>query len=361
MDATQQPKIKKTRAPKAATAVAQPKVKETKPKKEVKPKKAPTPVKVDDSLTFVATSRIKTYINDNKLNKNVNQILEIIKNAKEFKTDLTQLLSADQQELVGQYRETTLKAEKQKADSNAKLGKPVEDVESITTMDPYTVAEKAFTRSKVKFSKDSFQVVGIVVDKILYELVVHTMDNMLEQAKLNNISVKYISVDKSSPLYPIYSNCKTFKSLESTPVALTDVSADAEAEVETESNEDNSTDSKVNFECYIRKIIDKVKSTDEKYTVFKNSTPFKKFCSDLVLDVLDRICNILETISINLHFKTINKGLFVTIFKIMICDQNGPHSDEPHLFDEVNTILAELVKQKEETNAQRKADKEAKA
>lgn len=358
MDATQQTKTKKTKAVKTPT---EPKVKETKAKKVVAKKPVvAAPVKTDDSVTFVATSRIKTYINDNKLNKDINQILSIIKNAREFKTDLNQLLSADQQGVVGQYRVNALELEKKRAERNAKAGKTVEVEESVVNMDPYTVAEKAFTRNKVKFSKDSFQVVGIVVDKILYELVVHTMDNMLEQAKLNSISVKYISVDKTSPLYPIYSNSKTFKSLETTTSLVEDVAVTDTAEAD-ESTEDKSTDSKINFECYIRKIIDKIKSTDEKYAVFKNSSPFKQFCSDLVLDVLDRICNILETISINLHFKTINKELFTTIFKIMICDQSSIHVCDKQLFDEVNNVLGELNKQKEELNTKRKAEKEAKA
>lgn len=368
MDSTQV-KAKKTRtaaepkAPKAAKAAKAPKepkvakeAKVSKPKKEVAPKKPPTQPKVDDSLTFVATSRIKTYINDNRLNKDVNHLLSVIKNAREFKTDLNQLLSAEQMQTVGQYRSDQLKLEAKRVESNAKSGKtPEKEEPSVSNMDPYTVAEKAFTRSKVKFSKDSFQVVGIVMDKILYELVVHTMDNMLEQPKVpTSISIKCVSADKTSPLYPIYNNSKTFKSLETVPASSTDEEAPAD-----ESTDDTSTDTNVNFECYIRKVIDRVKVSDDKYLGFKNSSPFKKFCSDLVLDVLERICNILETISVNLHVKTINKELFTTIFKIMICDQNGANSCDKQLFADVESVLSELVKQRDEQKSKRDAEKES--
>ena len=342
--APQQVKAKKPRAPKAAKAAATdaapapaPKVKEPKAKKA--PAKAPAPVKVDDSLTFVATSRIKTYINDLKINKDVNQIVDIVKNARSFKTDLNQLLSDEQQDLVGQFRTRALAAEKKRIEHNAKEGKP-DSGESVASLDPYTVAEKAFSRNKVKFSKDSFQVIGIVMDKILYDLIAKTMDNMLDNAKLSSISVKYITVDKTSALYPIYSSSKTFKSLESTPA--TAVVDEAESADVDSVEEDKSTDGKINFECYIRKIIDKVKSTDDKY---------------LVLDVLDRICNILDTISVNLHVKTVNKELFTTIFKIMICDQSGPRICDKQLFEDVNTVLADLTKQREEVTAKRVAEK----
>jgi hypothetical protein len=368
MEPAQQTKVKKTRAPKAtavATAVAtaaEPKVKEVKAKKvkAAPPKKAPAPPKVDDSINYVATSRIKTYINDNKLNKDVNQILSIIKNAREFKTDLNQLLSAEQQDMVGKYRINAIESEKKRDERIAKSGKtPAKPVEYVSALDPYTVAEKAFTRNKVKFSKDSFQVVGVVLDKILYELIVRTMDNMIEHAKLNSISVKYIAVDKDSALFPVYSNTKAYQSLStSTPTLVEE--GDAETTTEVDDSEDKSTDSKINFECYIRKILNKAKTTDDKYVAFKNSTPFKRWCSDLVLDVLDRICRILDTVSTNLHIKTINKDLFVTIFKIMICDSND-HVCDQQLFKDVDSVLDELEQYKNDQNAKRKTEKEAKS
>lgn len=358
METPKQTKVKAIKAPKVVKVSVDPKVKEPKAKKVSTKVAAPATVaiKVDDSLTFVATSRIKTYINDTKLNKDVNQILSIIKNAREFKTDLNQLLSAEQQEVVGKFRVNAMKQEQKRVEEAAKTGNEVDTKDNVSSMDPYTIAEKAFTRSKMKFSKDSFQVVGIVVDKILYELVVSTMDNMLQNVKVNSISVKHISVDKTSPLYAIYNNSKTFKSLEALDVTAVEASAEDQTDTE-DSSEESSSDKKVNFKCYIRKIIDKVKSTDEKYAVFNNSTPFKQFCSDLVLDILDRVCNILETISVNLHFKTINKELFITIFKIMICDQNGVRVCDKQLFVDVEQLLSQLSNQRDELNAKRKAEK----
>lgn len=302
-------------------------------KTESTAKKAPKMPTVSESATIIPTSRIKSIIADPIVNKSVIDTLDKIKTASEFKTDLDKLLSDQDRELIGKFIAKSESSEAARLAKGGSVDKP------ISGMTPYEVATAAIARTKLKFSKNSFQVVGIVLDSIIYDLSKSTMDNMLANTTTTNISTKFVCPDVTSLFYPVYANSKVLLSLNKDAVSET-------AEVaETESAEVESDSKSVNFECYIKKIVDNVRGSDtDKYIMFKNSSVYKKFCSDLIIDILERVSKIIMVLSTGLQLKTINDKIFITVFEMLITDHTGVIATGGDCEKHINTVLSDLKK-----------------
>lgn len=285
------------------------------------------------SIMTIPTSRIKTYINDNIVNKDVLDVLFKLETAKTQSTPLDQVLTDEQRELVGTYIAETEAKEAKKTDEGKEVKKPLSD------LDEYDVAIAAITRTKLKFSKTSFQVIAVAMDKILYDLSNATMDNMLANSTQSNsnITLAYVVADEASIVYPIYANSVLLKNVAKSKEELA-------AETAEDDEKDTSTPTSVNFECYIKKIVDKVRESDfTKYAAFKNSTPYKRFCSAFVLELLDRIANLIMVVANSLQLKTISDKIIFMVFDMVIADHTGVVDTENVFYDFINKTLTDVA------------------
>jgi hypothetical protein len=324
------------------------------------------PVKFVNELIYIPVPRVRKYINDKKINRIIEEVLTTVKKAKESKTDLDIILTDQYKEIIGLYMETR----ENKEEHYKKLGKT--DYKKLADLDEYGVANSAISKLKYKFSNNSFQVVSIILDKIVNEITELTIKNVLLNKKTTlNQDYSIMGNYTDGTLYSLYNKSKTYlqqlKNMTTTSdktkeeVKVDEIEEEVDEEVdETEVEETDEevdetkktkkkTSTKINFEFHIRKIVGKLKSTNEDYNKIKISGKYCTFCSNIILDVLDRIVTILNVLVQTNNNKTITKELFVSVFKIILIDNGMDDTNIDTLFTDVEVILDKVKDKKEET------------
>ena len=313
------------------------KIKKTTPKTEQKvevtsveePKSEPVQQQEQTSdekeqVSIIPSSRIKNYISKEKLNKEIDTLIESIKGSTD-NVDLSKVLSEDYQKKVG----AVLK-EKEQKNEEIKLNSVVVDV---------------LSKHKYKFSNNSFKVLSVFLDMLIEEITLHAMNELVKNKK-SIINLKYLFTNEntSGTLFNIYSNLSTYEtekvnqttsSTESVePVESTEEVSEPTEPVEPVESEDK-TGKSINFEFYVRKICNKLKLTSEDFNKIKVSDKYQKFCSNLILDFLDRVVPLTKILLEVMTTKTITELVFETILKVQLFDND--HLSE--LLDELHNRL----------------------
>lgn len=316
-------KIKKT-APKTekkveVTSVVEPKTEPVQQTEQTSDEK--------EQVSIIPSSRIKNYISKEKLNKEIDTLIESVKGSTD-NVDLSKVLSEDYQKKVG----AVLK-EKEQKNEEIKLNSVVVDV---------------LSKHKYKFSNNSFKVLSVFLDMLIEEITLHAMNELVKNKK-SIINLKYLfsNENTSGVLFNIYSNLSTYEtekvnqttsSTESVePVESTEeVSEPVEPVESVESVEsEDKTGKSINFEFYVRKICNKLKLTSEDFNKIKVSDKYQKFCSNLILDFLDRVVPLTKILLEVMTTKTITELVFETILKVQLFDND--HLSE--LLDELHNRL----------------------
>lgn len=254
-------------------------------------------------ISLIPSSRVKNYISKEKLNKELDHLIEKIKSS-EQSLDLSTLLSEEMQAKVG----SIIKEKEEKKEE----------------ININTIAVELLSKQKFKFSHTSFKVLSVFLDLMIEDLTLNVMDEIIKNKK-SIINLKYVYTAKSdSPLYKIYSSLPTFvtekQSLDSTV-------EEGKEEVKEESTEETQDDShSINFEFYVRKICNKLKKNKEEYSKIKVSNNYQKFCSSLILEFLDRVAPLTTILLDVMTTKTITNLVFETILKLQLYDNE--HKDE---------------------------------
>ncbi len=81
---------------------------------------------------------------------------------------------------------------------------------------------------------------------------------------------------------------------------------------------DDSHEKKINFEFYIKRICHKIKSSNEEFSNVKVSEKYQKFCSNLILDLLDRVAPLSKIILKVMTTKTITNLVFQTVVETQL-------------------------------------------
>ena len=313
------------------------KIKKTTPKTEQKvevtsveePKSEPVQQQEQTSdekeqVSIIPSSRIKNYISKEKLNKEIDTLIESVKGSTD-NVDLSKVLSEDYQKKVG----AVLK-EKEQKNEEIKLNSVVVDV---------------LSKHKYKFSNNSFKVLSVFLDMLIEEITLHAMNELVKNKK-SIINLKYLFTNEntSGTLFNIYSNLSTYEtekvnqttsSTESVePVESTEEVSEPTESVEPVESEDK-TGKSINFEFYVRKICNKLKLTSEDFNKIKVSDKYQKFCSNLILDFLDRVVPLTKILLEVMTTKTITELVFETILKVQLFDND--HLSE--LLDELHNRL----------------------
>ena len=263
----------------------------------------------EDPVSFIPSSRIKNYISKEKLNKAVDEIIQKLKTS-DANVDLNTLLSEDLQSKLG----SVIKQKEEKGEE----------------ININSLAMDLLSKQKYKFSNTSFKVLSVFLDMLIEEITLNVMDEIVKNKK-SIINLKYVFTNNvSSPLYKVYSTLPTYiaeqaalnKSSEETVDEHVDEPSDEPLE---ESSDEVSTHS-INFEFYIRKICNKLKKNKEEYSKIKVSNNYQKFCSNLILEFLDRVAPMTTIILEVMTTKTITNLVFSTIIKLQLYD--NPHCEQ---------------------------------
>ena len=292
-------KIKKKVAEVSSTEVTST---EVKPTEEV-PKVNTSESEEKDVISLIPSSRVKNYISKEKLNKELDHLIEKIKSS-EQSLDLSTLLTEEMQAKVG----SIIKEKEEKKEE----------------ININTIAVELLSKQKFKFSHTSFKVLSVFLDLMIEDLTLNVMDEIIKNKK-SIINLKYVYTAKTdSPLYTIYSTLPTFISEKQN----LDSSSDETKEETKEESADESQDEShsINFEFYVRKICNKLKKNKEEYSKIKVSNNYQKFCSSLILEFLDRVAPLTTILLDVMTTKTITNLVFETILKLQL--YNNEHKDE---------------------------------
>lgn len=275
----------------------------------------------DEHSSYIPSSRIKNYISKEKLNKHIDSVIAKLKDT-ENSVDLNSLLSEDLQSKLG-----SLIKQKEEKQENININ---------------ALAIELLSKQKFKFSNTSFKVLSTFLDLMIEDITLNVMDEIIKNKK-SIINLKYIfSGNSNSPLYEIYSTLPTYVSeLNAFSKSVSDVDeTHEESSKDVETHEESSKDDEIpghsiNFEFYVRKICNKLKKNKDEYAKIKVSNNYQKFCSNLILDFLDRVAPMTTIVLEVMTTKTITNLVFEAVIKLQL--YNNQHCDD--ILNEVKNRL----------------------
>ena len=164
---------------------------------QVDDKSSSTDTEEKDNGSIIPSSRIKNYINKEKLNKDLDALIEQIKSS-DPNLNLNTILSEDFQKKIGS-------AIKEKEEFNLK--NPDAKVEIVLN----TIAVDVLSKHRFKFSNNSFKVLSVFSDMIVEEITKYAMDEIVKNKKsiINNKYVFSSDIENGS-LYNVYSKFPSF-------------------------------------------------------------------------------------------------------------------------------------------------------
>jgi len=306
-------------------------------------------VKFVEELIYIPVPRVRNYINKIKMNRSIEEVLTIVSEAEKSGTELSTVLSESHMETIGKYMETRESIETSVEKKWVEDGKKEEDKPSfkkLSELSAYEIAGFAISKLKYKFSNDSFQVVSIMLDRVIMEITELTIKNVLLSKK--STIVPEFSVTNGNTegrLYSLYSKSQTYlRQLELLNAPPSEETSEETPVVESESELHD--DTTINFEFHVRKIVNKLKSTNEDYSNIKISKTYCTYCSNIVLDILDRVVAVLTIIVNTIHNKTITKDIFSSIFQIMLIDNGVDVEYVSSLAEEVTGVMSQVIVEK---------------
>ena len=275
-----------------------------------------------DNGSIIPSSRIKNYINKEKLNKELDNLIEQIKSS-DSNLNLNTILSEDYQKKIGSVI-------KEKEEFNVK------NPDAKVEINLNAIAIDVLSKHRFKFSNNSFKVLSVFSDMIVEEITKYAMDELVKNKKsiINNKYVFSSGIENGS-LYNVYSKFPSF-------IAMKNEMSSVQTETETEQPEvtepeqsEKSNTKNINFEFYIRKICNKLKGTNEEYAKIKVSDKYQKLCSSIILDLLDQVAPLSKIVLDVMTTKTITELVFQTIVKIQLWNSK----DYASVLDELNKRL----------------------
>jgi hypothetical protein len=312
---TQQPKKRIIKIKKKAPEVTKPE-ESVEVKTEVltneKSETSPETSDEKDVISLIPSSRVKNYISKEKLNKEMDSLIEKIKSSTE-PLDLNTLLSEDLQSKIG----SIIKEKEEKKEE----------------ININSIAVDLLSKQKFKFSHTSFKVLSVFLDLMIEDLTLNVMDEIVKNKK-SIINLKYVyTAETSSPLYSIYSKLPTYISEQSN---LETNEEQTETTDDTSTEEESKETHSINFEFYVRKICNKLKKNKEEYSKIKVSNNYQKFCSNLILEFLDMVAPLTSILLEVMTTKTITNLVFETVLKLQL--YNNPKQSE--IMTELNSRLS---------------------
>lgn len=256
-------------------------------------------------------SSINRFISNQINNKEVDLINEI-KECKKNNKQITNLFTKEQNKLI--------LAEHKKIVNNSPNPKDAKNKEII-----YKIAISLISKDKIKFSNNTFPVLGDILRYLIDDIVEYSLINLKSTDKKKLTVENLLSSDiKESKLYSLLNISDTYKNL------LNDTEDDKEekniSDEEKIASISEEKDMEYNkFTFYIKKVfINKSTSNeDDKNKKFKKSTEFIKLVANIVIDILNKASNSLEVWIKTNEKKIVDENMFKRIIiTLMISNSN---------------------------------------
>lgn len=253
----------------------------------------------------------------------------------------------------------------------------------------------ALSAEKIRFSSNASTVLSIICEEVVLQLAEHTMEKALNDKK-KIIQVEHLheeGVDTLS-LYPLFSQLPLFKSTgaklalrdENKKMAQRDAALLAAAEKEwklkygvqapkkkkhvedakeeaaepveepaadvhvSTDEEEEDDDSKTSFRFYIQRVCVDLKSRNDKYKVIRISTEIRSYLSTLVVELIQRLSNLVFLTADSMKNKTITDSVIMRTVEYLLID--GHKQEEtielvPGQVKDPESIKKEIAKRKE--------------
>lgn len=287
----------------------------------------------------LSVSRVRKHIDKNNVNADVeaacSELRGLLALEKEGKAVDLNTLSESTVSLVNTAYSKIYDSRKSKYDETKKKlkgSKVASDAVRLKSLGVFrtkteTLAEKIEYVSKLRcrFSNDASVVLSAGLDYVVQDLVRTAMVHARSQHKAI-IQVQHVVLEgfSSMGVYPLIRNLDVVQN------ALSTVT---EGEVEVEGEPDDVVDDKQdsNFEFYINLICKSVKAKlveeDESYSPIRISKNIRRFCSDVVIQLIERVSPLIKLYASTAKVKTVNDDVVKFIFNFLLLDA-GSDSDK---------------------------------
>lgn len=282
-----------------------------------------SPVKKDVDLDFVIPiAHIKKYISKYRMNKDVNDQIEITKACSEHekKPELVDNLTQETLKMIDEYYQNM----------------PEKNKKNLPEMDQYQRALHALSIFKHKFSGNAFVVVTYVLNLAAREIITHSLEQTLSDKKKSLTSARIPwSTLKTQMLSGLYMNTSKVYSIlnSSSSEPAEEVQEEVSTEVEepetpTEETEEEEEDAssveaklkKYNLKHFLHKMAKSIIVSDDRFTGFKINSSFTEECNQILIEVMERFIRIIHNLLDISTNKTINDKTFLAATKIMLDD-----------------------------------------
>lgn len=314
-------------------------------KKESTETAASSPVKKEVDLDFVIPiAHVKKYISKYRMNKDVNDQIEITKACSEHekKPELVDNLTKETLGMIEEYYKEL----------------PEKNKTALGELDQYQRALHALSIFKYKFSGNAFIVATYVLNLAAREIITHSLEKTVEEKKKSLTSARIPwKLLKSQMLSGVYMNTPKVHSILSVAEPAEETSADETAEeaakeeepVEETAEDEEDTSSieaklkKYNLKHFLHKMAKVIINSNETYTGFKINSSFTEECNQILIEVMERYIRIIRSLLTIATNKTINEKTFVAATKIMVEDNvYAVDADKDTLYTLVSSKLEDL-------------------
>jgi histone H3/H4 len=289
----------------------------------------------------LSVSRVRKHVDKNNVNADIEaactELKALIEQEKEGKKVDLKTMSEATVSLVDKAYLTIYDVRKAKHDALKKrLGdsKTAGDSKKLKGLEAFpaktgTLSEKVDYVSKLRcrFSNDASVVLSSALDYVVQDLVRTAMVNARELGKAI-IQVQHVVQGDFSAVsvYPLVHKLEVVQKA----LHVGDEVFEAEAEDEDKADvpeEDDDEKNSSTFEFYINLICKNVKAIlvaeDETYQPIRISKHIRKFCSDVVIQLIERISPLIKLYANTAKVKTVNDDVIKFIFKFLLLDAGG--------------------------------------
>lgn len=310
--------------------------------------------KTVDTDFIIPIAHIKKYISRCRMNKNINEYIEIVKACAENNPPgkLENNLNEDILKRIENYY--------------AQLSVKVKDEK--TELTEYERALRALSIFKYKFNGQAFSVVTYVINLIAKEITLHTLENCITM-KRRSLHPKCIpwTALSNQMMSGTYINTKVVydtvaKSIDSVENLETDEDTESDIEdkhdellLKSDEDEEGSVSDdilqKYQVKHFLHKLARHLIAQDERFTGFKVGKLYLAKVNDIIINVMERYILIIKEGLLDIVTnKTISDNIFIAVTKIMV---------EDNLFavKANNAVLYNLIDNKLETLKKLDGDK----
>jgi hypothetical protein len=313
----------------------------------------------------LSVSRVRKYIDKGNINKDVEQacseLKKIVSDAKKSEVDgvafvapvlseLTTGLVSKAYSLV--YDDKRLKYDALKLKLEASSDEA--DKERLKLLEPFPVQSKLpeeqlelLSKLRCRFSNDASVLLASGIDYVIQHLVRSAMVNV-KNAHKAIIQIRHIVDDNlaESSIYPLIGKLRVVQDYikQCKVVNVADAVESVEVVEAVDAVEDDSVDSveehaeNSTFEFYINLICKHVKATlvaeDESYSSIRISKHIRKFCSTIVIQLIERLAPLIKLYISNTKVKTINDGTIRFIINFIMTDDGVDSTELISFMDE---------------------------